>query len=187
MNSTLFTGNLSNPAHVRTGTANGTDNNRCEWTLSVTEGRSSASAECTGRHHSPLGPLLPPPKAGTSPSLPFLQSVPNSDPPRAGRPWRLGLAARPSTSSPSPASSSPPPPASKVMPLATEPHLPFSLFLAPSRRASGDSVGPRESRECHGGDARSVWFPLFGAGERRRSFGVGLYRGGLGFWGESFC
>lgn len=68
-------------------------------------------------------PLLP---SNPARALPFLlQSVP--DPTRAGRPWRLGLAAPPSSPSPS---SSLPPPASKVMPLATQPHHPtFSLNL----------------------------------------------------------
>lgn len=76
--------------------------------------RCSASAECTGRHHSPLGPrtlLFLASKPARS--LPSGKKAPNLF--RASRPWRLGLAARPfSTSSPSPSSSSPPLPASKV-------------------------------------------------------------------------
>jgi hypothetical protein len=102
--------------------------------LSVTEGRSSASTECTGRHHSspPLeGPHEPSPSSNLLP-----------DPTRAGRPWRLGLAAPPSSPSPS---SSRSPPASKVMPRpATQPpsallYEPPPFFPAP-RRASGDSA-----------------------------------------------
>jgi hypothetical protein len=124
---------------------------RCGLTLSVTEGRSSASVLAATTRHSSPSPRKP---ARALPSLPPTCS----DPPRAGWPWRSGLAARPSTSTLSLSSSSPPPPASKskVMPVATQPHLPFSLFLVPSRGESTDSVGLRESRECLGGGARSV-------------------------------
>jgi hypothetical protein len=42
------------------------------------------------------------------------------------------------------------------MPLLTQPRLPFSLFLVPSRCESADFVALRESRECPGCGARSV-------------------------------
>jgi hypothetical protein len=88
-----------------------------------------------------------PSKARTGPPIFLLQSVP--DPTRAGRPWRLGLAAPHSSLSPS---SSPPPPASKVMPLATRP--PAALLSEPTPTFS---LAPRlrefRSHESRGGVA----------------------------------
>lgn len=154
--------------------------NRCEWTL--TQRRCSASAECTGRHHSPLAtrpqdPPLPRQQAGTIP--PFRekgsQSVP-SQPAMAIRAGRspllhllalafLILAASPCLQG--------------KMPLLTQPRLPFSLFLVPSRCESADFVALRESRECPGCGARSVWFSV-------HSRGNGVDRAALGYNGADW-